>query len=119
MSSLFKPSFNFGSKKKDNEDDEYSFGNDTLDPMSQYSNLAHLQGPLVGADKVSNPYQPPPTGKVGGITGRLMTGRSNLMTSQGTEGDQRPMTSVKGAGFQSKNGKGGGGGGFGTGRAKV
>ena len=52
MSSLFKPSFNFGSKKKDNEDDEYSFGNDTLDPMSQYSNLAHLQGPLVGADKV-------------------------------------------------------------------
>jgi intraflagellar transport protein 88 len=89
---------NFGSKSnKGDDDDEYSFGNDTFDPSSQHANLAHLQ--VSGAQKVANPYVPPQTGRVGGFTGRQNTGR--LMTAQGTEGDARPMTSVKGAGFMS------------------
>ncbi len=42
-------------------------------------------------------------GRAGGITGRNSTGtqQARLMTSQGTVGDQRPMTSNKGAGFRS------------------
>ena len=70
----FKPSFNFGSKNNSNEeDDEYSFGGSSLGPTSQYSHTQHLKQPLVGAQKVSNPYLPPQTGRIGGITNRQTT----------------------------------------------
>jgi intraflagellar transport protein 88 len=99
----FKPSFNFGSKNNSNEeDDEYSFGGSSLDPTSQFSHTQHLKQPLVGAQKVSNPYLPPQTGRIGGITNRQSDGR--LMTAQGTiigKDGQRPMTSVRAVGYSS------------------
>ena len=45
----------------------------------------------------------------GGITGRQAGSTAakggRMMTAQGTVGDQRPMTSIKGAGFQSGSSK--------------
>ena len=115
------------SYKNSLDDDLYS-GFDTgfsHDPNSQAGHLgraglgqasgqapAHANkgalGPLHGLAKGKPSFNPVGTSLAGrgGITGRQVQGTGNrMMTAQGTVGNQRPMTSIGGAGFQSGSSK--------------
>ena len=118
----------YGSKSNGNslDDDLYS-GFDTgfsHDPNSQAGHLgraglgpvtgqapAHAQagklGQLHGLSKGKPTFNPVGTSLAGrgGITGRQVQGTARMMTAQGTVGNQRPMTSIGGAGFQSGSSK--------------
>lgn len=124
--------YDFGSKGRNSLDDDLYSGFDTgfsHDPNSQAGHLgrvglgpppaklgaighanASTLGQLHGLNKGSKPSFNPSGTSVGGslrggITGRQAQGQARMMTAQGTVGDQRPMTSIKGAGFQSSSSK--------------
>ena len=121
--------YDFGSKGRNSLDDDLYSGFDTgfsHDPNSQAGHLGRaglgppaklgaighanagtlgqLQGLTKGTKPSFNPVGTSLAGR-GGITGRQVQGTARMMTAQGTVGDQRPMTSIKGAGFQSGSSK--------------
>jgi len=118
--------YDFGAKNRNSLDDDLYSGFDTgfsHDPNSQAGHLgraglgpvgatklgalghanAGTLGQLHGLNKGSKPSFNPGNALAGrgGITGRNVQGTARMMTAQGTVGNQRPMTSIKGAGFQS------------------